>query len=311
MARFCLIEGIALYSPNVRERPNFTLPRQRKTSSLNNTAPIFIGGLMRSGTTLLRAMLGQHSAIASGLETQWFDIDWPAQRSRGGEPLADYLHRIGDFFEIAAGQVNIWMAAADSAEGFLDLFMGSVAQAAGKRRWAEKTTGNIRHLDRILAHWPEAQIIHLIRDPRDIFASFRRSEKYGGIEDYANLWCDYLGDVERFKRALPLRAGNYLELRYEALVRDPPKQMAMVTRFLGEDWEEAVGRFEGKADEHDRVLGLTGHSSTTLEQIAQPLRRDRVGLGRGSIGDGEMATAREVVAARGLGGLFARIEAGE
>jgi hypothetical protein len=32
-------------------------------------APTFIGGIFRSGTTLLRAMLAQHSTIASGLET--------------------------------------------------------------------------------------------------------------------------------------------------------------------------------------------------------------------------------------------------
>ena len=39
-------------------------------------SPIFIGGLFKSGTSLLRAMLGQHTAIASGLETYWFDLNW-------------------------------------------------------------------------------------------------------------------------------------------------------------------------------------------------------------------------------------------
>lgn len=277
---------------------------------MDNNAPIFIGGLMRSGTTLLRAMLAQHSAIASGLETHWFDLDWPAQQARGGEPLRDYLRRIGEFFEIGAEKVDGLMAAADSSAAFLDLFMAEVTRTAGKRRWAEKTTGNIRHLDRILEYWPEARIIHIIRDPRDVFASFRRSEKYGGVTDYANLWCDYLGDVERFKRELTLDRGNYLEMRYEALVRDPVGQMKTVIGFLGEDWEDAVGGFEGKADEHDRVLGLTGHSSTTLEQIAQPLSQNRVGLGRDSITDEEMARARAVVAGRGLAGLLEQVERG-
>jgi hypothetical protein len=265
---------------------------------------------MRSGTTLFRAMLSQHSAIASGLETHWFDIDWPNQQARGGEPLREYLHRIGDFFEIAAGPVDEMMAASDDALSFLDLFMNFVMQRDGKRRWAEKTTGNIRHLDRVLAHWPEAKIIHITRDPRDVFASFRRSNKYGGVEDFANLWCDYLGDVERFKRELSLGPENYLEQQYEALVRDPVAEMKTVLAFLGEAWEDAVSRFDGKEDEHERVLGLTGHSSTTLEQIAKPLSGNRVGLGRQSLSDDEMAVAREIVAGRGLGPLFARIEAG-
>lgn len=273
------------------------------------TAPIFIGGLMRSGTTLFRAMLAQHSAIASGLETHWFDIDWPNQQARGGEPLRDYLHRIGAFFELYANQVDGFMADAGSAPEFLDLFMDTVTTGMGKRRWAEKTTGNILHLDRILAYWPNARIIHIIRDPRDVFASFRRSEKYGGVADYANLWCDYLGQVEQFKADLPLGPEHYLEVRYEALVRDPAAQMKVVLDFLGEDWEDAVSRFDGRAAEHERVLGLTGHSSTTLEQIARPLSGDRIGLGRESLSDCEMDQARAVVAGRGLGRLFAQIEA--
>jgi len=117
-----------------------------------------------------------------------------------------------------------------------------------------------------------------------------------------------VGDVARFKAALPLDQSNYLELRYEALVRDPAGEMRGVIRFLGEDWEDAVGRFDGKADEHDRVLGLTGHSSTTLEQIAHPLSQNRVGLGQSSISDEEMTVARGVAAERGLGELFARIK---
>ena len=51
------------------------------------TSPIFIGGLFKSGTTLLRAMLGQHSAIASGLETQWFKMDWEKIRNEKSELL--------------------------------------------------------------------------------------------------------------------------------------------------------------------------------------------------------------------------------
>ena len=35
---------------------------------------IFIGGMYKSGTSLLRSMIGQHSAVFSGLETNWFKL---------------------------------------------------------------------------------------------------------------------------------------------------------------------------------------------------------------------------------------------
>lgn len=41
---------------------------------VKNNSPIFIGGQMKSGTTLVRALLSQHPNIFGGLETHWFDL---------------------------------------------------------------------------------------------------------------------------------------------------------------------------------------------------------------------------------------------
>ena len=114
---------------------------------------------MRSGTTLFRAMLAQHSAIASGLETHWFDIDWPNQQARGSEPLKAYLHRIGEFFEIGADWVDGFIDRADSAEIFLDLFMNAVARRDGKRRWVEalQPVGVLRV--RVDAYWSHIHVL--------------------------------------------------------------------------------------------------------------------------------------------------------
>ena len=275
---------------------------------MRSRAPIFLGGLMRSGTTLFRAMLGQHSAVASGLETHWFEIDWDAQRGRNGEPMADYLHRIGAFFDVEATIVDHLMATVDSAPAYLDAFMSEVARRMGKRRWAEKTTANVRVMDRIFEYWPDAQFVHIVRDPKDVFASFRRSNKYGGAADYGNLWCDFFADLERFKREIPLGREQLLEVRYENLVLQPAREMRRALDFLGEDWEPAVAIFQGNRKEYDKVVTLTGHASSTLESIGRPLSRDRIGVWSEVIDEDDLATARAVVARHGLGDLFARIE---
>jgi len=57
--------------------------------SLICTSPIFVGGYFKSGTSLLRALLGQHPDVASGLETHWFAIDPKRQLGRHGEALHD------------------------------------------------------------------------------------------------------------------------------------------------------------------------------------------------------------------------------
>src|SRR4051794_14011535 len=124
--------------------------------------------MFKSGTSLLRAMLGQHSAIASGLETYWFDWQWSARES---DSMKVMYCRLAHFFDMRVAEVSALAMKSNSAEAFLSGLMSEVAQRQGKPRWAEKTPGNIAHADRIWKAWPDAQIIHIIRDPRDVFAS--------------------------------------------------------------------------------------------------------------------------------------------
>ncbi|MDP6272194.1 MAG: sulfotransferase, partial [Alphaproteobacteria bacterium] len=88
------------------------------------TTPIFIGGLYKSGTSLLRAMLGQHANIAAGLETNWFEVDWAAGLGRGGEPLADYVGRCGGFFGLEPGQAADLARASADVVAFVNGLLG-------------------------------------------------------------------------------------------------------------------------------------------------------------------------------------------
>src|SRR4051812_21097861 len=112
----------------------------RTGERLMSHAPIFVGGMFKSGTSLLRAMLGQHSAIASGLETYWFDWNWP---SRESDSMKIMYGRLAHFFDMDVAEVTAMAMESDSAEAFLSTLMAEVARRQGKPRWAEKTPGNI------------------------------------------------------------------------------------------------------------------------------------------------------------------------
>jgi hypothetical protein len=269
--------------------------------------PIFIGGLMRSGTTLLRAMLGQHRDIAAGLETHWFDIDVAAGMARKDEPLEPYVERLAAFFQMEPMPALAWLRQSRTAEDFLDRFMAAYAGGQGKPRWAEKTPGNIRHVGRILAHWPAAKVVHIVRDPRDVFASFRRSGRYGGPADHGALWCDFFADAAAARAEF---ADAVYECRYEALVRDPEGEMRRLLAFVGAAWDPAAARFEGRPQEFAQVKQLTGHESTTLAQLADPLRQDRVGGWTEVLSPADVDAARTVCVQRGLGDTFDRVLAG-
>lgn len=269
-------------------------------------SPIFIGGLMRSGTTLLRAMLGQHRDIAAGLETHWFELDPVAGTARRGAPAEAHVRRLAGFYGMEPGPALAWLRRSRTGEEFLDRFMAAFAVGRGKPRWAEKTPGNVRHVDRILARWPEARVVHIVRDPRDVFASFRRSGKYGGPADYGRLWCDTIAAAAAARARWP---AHVHECRYEALVAAPEREIRALLDFAGADWDPAAARFDGRPQEFEQVKALTGHASTTLAQLAEPLSRTRVGGWAEVLSAADIAAARAVCAERGLAEQFDRMQA--
>ena len=272
-----------------------------------SSAPVFVGGMFKSGTTLLRAMLSQHSAIASGLETYWFSWDWEQRR---GPQFQEALDRLATFFDLDREALVGLAQAAPTPEEFLDRMMRKVADRDGKRRWAEKTPGNVAHVDRIWSHWQDGQVVHIIRDPRDVFASFVEARKWDTAEEFADRWCDIVGHGERLRVRLRPAPDRYLAIRYEDLIRSPEDTMRAVVAFLGEMWEPAAGKFEGRGEDFDKVRDATGKESTTLARLRQPLGGERVGIWQRVLSESQVEGLRGAIASRGFGNLYEQIALG-
>lgn len=241
-----------------------------------NRRPIFIGGMFKSGTTLFRAMLGQHPHIFSGLETHWYS---PEIRLHWRDTTSKRMRWLRDFYDVEQEQIDSVAAQAASGPDFIDRFLMLLAERDGKPRWAEKTPRNIEFIEDIFQYWKDAQFIHVVRDPRDIYVSRKRSKNLslsqflGAMETILSPASHYFGT----------RSERYMEVRYESLVRDPQGTMSEVLRFLDEPWDEAVARFEGAPWELEKVRALTGSRSTTLQSISQPLHANGIRTWRNHI----------------------------
>jgi hypothetical protein len=269
-------------------------------------SPIFVGGMFKSGTSLLRVMLGQHSSISAGLETAWFELDWEKKLGRGGESLAKYVARTAEFYG-EDGDVAQAMAA-DSADAlaFIDQLLGAKTRRDGSRRWAEKTPGNVRFADHIFRRWPDARMVHILRDPRDTFASLRQIAKWDTPTEFASRWCDTFGAWEGFKSDGVATSANALEVRYESLVLKPALTMGRVLEFLGEPWEPAVGEHTGQTNDYLRVLKATGKASSTLARLSEPMSVSRIGIWQDTLTSNDLSEAEQCVADRGLTDVYQR-----
>ena len=197
---------------------------------------IVIGGCPGSGTTLFRRMLDRHPSICAGPETQVF---LPARFQL--EPLAA---RSG----IPEAELAAMFRSSGSQAELVDRFADRYLALCGKPRWAEKTPLNVRHFGWIVERFPEARLVHLIRDGRDVVCSLAQHPDWRWVdggwikelrprppERYARDWVTYTGAGMRF-RGHP----RYREVRYEDLVARPEVTLRGLCTFLDEPFDERL-----------------------------------------------------------------------
>jgi tetratricopeptide (TPR) repeat protein len=184
-----------------------------------NDGPIFIVGMIRSGTTLLDQILSSHPEVSSVGEGNF----WNAEAER--------LH-------------PIWRSAppnADELQSLANRYLASVGRPAG--RFIDKMPLNYRNLGPIHSALPKAKIIHIKRDPFDTCLSIYTTYFAGGPnfvynEDHIALFYRAYLDTMAHWRSI-LSTEVFTEIQYEDLVRSPETAVRRVLDFLGLLWDDA------------------------------------------------------------------------
>jgi hypothetical protein len=189
--------------------------------------PIFVVGCYRSGTSLLSQLLDSHPRISSGPE----------------DPLLEYLAKLdNDFWRDTLKGFGFteeeWLT---EVRGTLENLQSRYTQIQGKTRFADKNPGNspiIGYLDKL---YPNCQVIHIVRNPRDVIASSRI--KFGKAKGafYGGRWVVHVRSAE--SDGAKLGGDRFRTIRYEDLVADPEKVMKDLIAWLGEPWSDEVLQF--------------------------------------------------------------------
>jgi hypothetical protein len=230
----------------------------------------FVVGCGRSGTTLLRAMIDAHPAIAVPPESHFIVAMAPM---KSGFDAGDLVARLD-----ASERFRLWGVDRDAIaeairgsptypDAVRSLFAAWAARE-GKARYADKTPGYVLHISDLAHMFPEAVFVHLIRDGRDVAASFLELGWSGSIEDAALHW---RLRVRRGRRAgRVLEPGRYHELRYEDLVADPELALRDLCRVMDV-------AFAPEMLDHGRraaaVVGTTSHPDYH-RHVASPVTPD-------------------------------------
>ncbi|KAB7627881.1 sulfotransferase family protein [Alkalilimnicola sp. S0819] len=211
--------------------------------------PLFIVGMPRSGTKLLRTLVNRHSQV--GLpEYESHFIPFYARSGLNWERLRDpqRFHRFhrriarsnfGRGLGAELPSAERWRGAVRewSCAGVMEALFRLFAQARGKRIWGDKTPLYLRELPLLSTLYPGARFVHIVRDVRDYCLSARAAWGKHPLRA-AQRWHD---DVAACRRAgAELGPARYLELRYEDLLTDPERLMRRLSAFLGLPYEPAT-----------------------------------------------------------------------
>ena len=271
--------------------------------------PVFVFGVHRSGTTLTRDLLDHHPALsvlpAEGtmftnfeahlkhlepdgwlrfLGCEWLrrlanpinqQPYWLLGRSSEQDaPYVGFARALIAWWPLVQARlgtritawplVAIALAYAHCTTGFRT---GSPLQ-----RWVEKTPHNERFLPRLMAEFPEAKLIHVIRHPFAVYASHRHAARHSeGPDESRMLRQMRVSYREAAERALRPASDAYLLIRYEDLVEDTAASVRRMATFLGIRTLRVMMRPTANG------LATPSNSSFDLDAVAGRLNRRPAG----------------------------------
>ncbi|HUB97166.1 MAG TPA: sulfotransferase [Stellaceae bacterium] len=227
---------------------------------------VFLIGAPRSGTTWLQILLSSSPAVATFTETHLFST-YTASLFAGWRT-----------FENSPDPVGLKMMM--SKEEFLGL-VREITSAVMSRILMTRPTASVI-LEKtpfhacccpdILAVYPDAYFLHIVRDPRAVVASMRAARQWGG-SGWASPWladnCEFWRKCVEEARAMRAATSRYLEIRYEDLVDNGIPTLRQVFRWMEIDEPEPEC---ARILEANRIDNLRNQSGDGTSDFVRRLR---------------------------------------
>ena len=255
--------------------------------------PLFIIGVSRSGTKLLRDILNNHSNIAIiPVESQIIPFFYYRINNYGDfrifKNFEKFYSEFSDtlFFQRLLDlnifiDKNYWYKSIDdwSYSGILKAFYQIYLIREKKKIWGDKTPGYLLHVALLKKLFPQAKFINIIRDVHDVCLS---ANKAWGRNIYrtAQRWVDHISKCK--EDAKKYSSSDYLEVKYEELLKYPQKNIKKVCEFLNIPFEKNMLFLKrptesvGNAKDYIGILKSNTGKWKTVLKIKQVKKIERI-----------------------------------
>ncbi len=200
-----------------------------------------IGGCGSSGTTLLTHLMSKSKYICSGPEFNCFNhpelynftsLIKNFENMYNGKCLPNGYIDVGVFmthrkeYDIDINTVKRWIKLSSDSSSFINQIAQNMTNKYKTPYFIEKSPTNVYCFETISKNFPQYYLIHVIRDGRDVVASLMK--RGFNLFGAGSRW---LFDTLSGMKARG--TNNYIEIRYEQLVSNPPNTLKKLFEKLG------------------------------------------------------------------------------
>lgn len=252
------------------------------------TGPLFIVGLPRSGTKLIRDLLNQNPRIGIPKSETHFIPFWLERFSHSPqfEETAAFQGFFDEFCQTPfyenmanrglrlSAELLREQADINSWPSILETILRYYAPKASDNYfiWGDKTPGYVTHMQLLKELFGQARFLHIIRDPRDYALSVNKAwNKHLYLA--ADVWQRTL--VGARKTAVHL-GDDYHEIFYEQLLADPETTLRAVCQFAGCDFVPAMLALERPSENLGDAKGRTDIVKDNTGKYHEQLTKDQI-----------------------------------
>jgi hypothetical protein len=278
---------------------------------------VFVVGCPRSGTTWVRSIFAAHPDVVSGDESHLFAALYGPLAGKG-RPSRRRAAALETYDRWARGEIgqgagpHRWVsrerlcelldelvlgtnddatrtaAARTALETILDEFVAE-SGAGHNAVLVEKTPGHLYHAQTILQWWPQARIVEVIRDGRDVCTSLQHKAM---VREWAPV--NRVDQINQWVRAIrhgaatrqrPIAQGRWLSIHYEALSADTRGEARRLFAFAGLPADDQL---------INAIVTATDFSALTVTGPRQHRRKGVVGDHRNHFSETDQRVFREV-----------------
>lgn len=224
---------------------------------MNHEAPFFILANPRSGSSLLRIVCDCNKDLTVPPESGflvWWKPKYRTVTTREWTQPEMIEQFVTDV--LSSKKIETWhLAKKELSSYILEHRPRNFAEAASlvyyfqaKQRdkdpllWGDKNNYYIHHLEELLAIYPKARFVHLIRDGRDVACSYRNLRQLDSssayfpnlpfdIEAISSEWSENNNTILTFLEQLP--AAQYTTVHYEDMILSLAETCIFLCAFLG------------------------------------------------------------------------------